>query len=87
MVNLASCGHAVAMLTYDWTRESGENPERYRRCMRGVCISLMKVSHWGNLRRQNTDDDEFGSASQKTYKMWGRHDISAGLLIAAVCMQ
>ena len=29
-----------------WTRESGENPERYRRCMRRVPYPLMKISHW-----------------------------------------
>ena len=30
--------------------ESGQNPERYRHCMRGG-LTMTKVGHWSNLRR------------------------------------
>lgn len=42
---------------------------RYRRCIRGVYVSLTKVSHWRNLRRQSIDEEIlFENVSQKTYK-------------------
>ena len=42
----ALSGPAAHTSPRGWTRESGENPERYRRCMRRVPYPLMKISHW-----------------------------------------
>ena len=39
-------GYRSGHYSRNLTRESGENPERYRRCMRRVPYPLMKISHW-----------------------------------------